>query len=376
MVEIVKVLDSNQKAVFIRYANRLYRECPYYTPILEIDDFNTFNPRVNPSLDHSEYVMFLAYRDGKPVGRICGLINKIANERWQRKTCRFGWFDFEDDYEISEALINAVADWGKGKGMEYLNGPVGFTDFDHEGLLLEGYDYYAPMASLYNFAYYEKHYERLGFRKEADWIELQIFIPDKTPERFTRMAEIVKERYGLRVDKVRNIKELKRKYGMTYFDVLDSAYQKLYNFQPLTPRQKEYYTRMYFPLLNFDFVTVIVNRENEIVGVGLGMPDISHELKRCNGKLLPFGWLRLLRKLRAKRFDVFNLLLVAVREDYQDKGVNALFFHDMMPYFIKYGVKYCESTSMLEYNSKVIEQFSKNFETKQHKRRRAYVREI
>lgn len=376
MIEIIQVQNKKQKGIFVRFANELYRDCPYYTPILELDDFNTFDATKNPALDHCEYVMFLAYREGRPVGRICGLINRIANEKWQRKTCRFGWFDFEDDFEISESLMKAVAAWGKSRGMEYLNGPVGFTDFDHEGLLLEGYDYLAPMASLYNFPYYVKHYERMGFRKEADWIELQIFIPEKTPERFTRMAEIVKERYGLRVDKVRNIKELKRKYGMTYFDVLDSAYQKLYNFQPLTPRQKEYYTRMYFPLLNFDFVTVVVNRENEIVGVGLGMPDISKELKQSKGKLFPFGWFRLLRKLRAKRFDVFNLLLVAVREDYQDKGVNALFFYDTLPYFRKYGVKYAESTSMLETNHKVIEQFTKNFETTQHKRRRAYVREL
>lgn len=376
MIEIVEVKNKRQQWTFVRFANNLYSDCPYYTPILELDDFNTFDPRKNPALDHSEYVMFLAYRDGKAVGRICGIINRIANERWQRKTCRFGWFDFEDDFEISEALMSAVSAWGKSKGMEYLNGPVGFTDFDHEGLLLEGYDYYATIASLYNHPYYIKHYERMGFRKEADWIELQITIPDKTPERFDHVAEIVKEKYGLKIVKVRNIKELKRRYGMTYFDVLDSAYQKLYNYQPFTPEQKEYYTNMYFPLLNFDFVTIVVNQQDEIVGVGLGMPDISHELKKIKGKLFPFGWFTLLRKLKAKRFEVLDLLLVAVREDYQDKGVNALFFHDMLPYFFKYGVKYAESTSMLEHNKKVIEQFTKNFETKQHKRHRAYIREI
>jgi len=362
--------------IFVRFANKMYRDCPYYTPCLELDDINTFRPGKNPALDHCEFIRFLAYRDGRAVGRICGLINRIANEKWNVRKCRFGWFDFEDDFEISERLLGAVAEWGKSKGMELLNGPVGFTDFDHEGLLLEGYDYYAPMASLYNHPYYVSHYERLGFVKEADWVERQYFIPDAVPERLKNVAEYISERLEVRVDKVRSVRELKQKYGMTYFDVLDSAYQKLYNFQPLTERQKEYYSKMYFPLLNFDFVTIIVNKRNEIVGVGLGMPDISKELKETDGKLFPFGWFKLLKAFRRKHFDVFNLLLVAVREDYQNTGINAMFFNDMVPYFIKYGVKYAESTSMLETNMKVLTQFDKHFEHNCHKRRRAYVREI
>lgn len=376
MIEIVPVKTRLQEMTFVRFANKMYEDCPYYTPCLEFDDINTFRHRKNPALDHSEFVRFLAYKDGRVVGRICGIINHLANKKWNVKKCRFGWFDFEDDFEISERLLNAVADWGRSKGMELLNGPVGFTDFDHEGLLLEGYDYYAPMASLYNFPYYVKHYERLGFTKEADWIEMQYTTPTEVPERFRKVAEMLTERLGVRVDKVRSVKELKQKYGMTYFDVLDSAYQKLYNFQPLTERQKHYYTNMYFPLLNFDFVTIIVNRQNEIVGVGLGMPDISKELKETNGKVLPFGWIKLLKAFRRKKFDVLDLLLIAVREDYQNTGINALFFNDMIPYFIKYGVKYAESTSVLETNFKMLSQFNKHFEYKQHKRRRAYIRNI
>lgn len=376
MIEIVPVTNHKQEMIFVRFANKMYKDCPYYTPCLEFDDINAFIKDKNPALDHCEFVRFLAYREGRPVGRICGMINHIANEKWNVRKCRFGWFDFEDDFEISETLLNAVTEWGKAKGMEYLNGPVGFTDFDHEGLLLEGYDYFAPMASLYNHPYYIAHYERLGFRKEADWVEMQIPIPSQVPERLHRISQYLMERNGVRVDKVRSLSELKKKYGMTYFDVLDSAYQKLYNFQPLTERQKEYYTKMYFPLLNFDFVTIIVDSKDEIVGVGLGMPDISPELKQTDGKLFPFGWFKLLRKLRSKRFDVLDLLLVAVREDYQDSGINALFFNDMIPYMNKYGIKYVETTSILETNTKNLSQFQKHFDFKQHKRRRAYIREI
>lgn len=376
MIEIVPVETRKQEMIFVRFANKMYKQCPFYTPCLEFDDINTFRHDKNPAIDHSDFIRFLAYKDGRVVGRICGIINHIANKKWNVKKCRFGWFDFEDDFEISEKLICAVTDWGRSKGMELLNGPVGFTDFDHEGLLLEGYDYFAPMASLYNHPYYVAHYERLGFRKEADWIEMQVTTPPAVPERLKRVAELVTERYGVRVDKVKSLRELKKKYGMTYFDVLDSAYQKLYNFQPFTEKQKKYYTNMYFPLLNFDFVTIIVNNQNEIVGVGLGMPDISKELKETDGKVLPFGWYKLLKAFKRKRFEVLDLLLVAVREDYQDTGINALFFNDMIPYFIKYGVKYAETTSILETNTKNLNQFQKHFDFKQHKRRRAYIREI
>lgn len=376
MIKIVEAVTSKQKKLFVRFANRMYKDCPYYTPVLEFDDLNTFTPGKNPALEHSDFVLYLAYRDDKIVGRVCGIINKIANERWGRRTCRFGWIDFIDDPEVSQALIDAVAAWGRERGMECLNGPVGFTDFDHEGLLLEGFEYYAPMASLYNYPYYASHFDRMGFRKEADWVEVQAKTPAETPERIRRISELVMEKYHLRVDKVRSAKELQKKYGLTYFDVLDSAYQKLYNFQPLTEKQKQYYSDMYFPLLNFDFVTIIVNEKNEIVGVGLGMPDISKQLKATDGKIFPFGWFKLLRAFRAKKFDVIDLLLIAVREDYQEKGVNALFFYDMLPYFRKYGVKYAETTSILETNTKNLGSFEKNFESKRHKRRRAYVREL
>ena len=336
---------------------------------------NCFNPKTNPALEVSEYQLWMAFREGKPVGRIAGIINHRANEKWGYKHVRFGWFDFIDDFEVSKALLDTVAAWGKERGMDALNGPVGFTDFDHEGLLLEGYEYLAPMASLYNYPYYVKHFDAYGLTKEADWIEIQVYPPYECPERLERIANLVKERSHVHVDKVKNSRELVRKYGIEYMDVIDEAYQKLYNFQPMTPAQKNYYKNMYFPILNFDFVTVVVNEKNEIVGVALGMPDISEALRKCGGKLFPFGWYHLLKALKAKKMDAFNMLLIAVRPDYQDKGINALFFQDWIPYIAKYEIKRMETTAILETNTKNQANFTQ-FDHKQHKRRRAYIKPL
>ena len=365
-----------QQYKFAKFGNDLYKDCEEFCPHLLLDEMNTFNPAKNPSYDVCESVQYLAYRDGKVVGRVAGIINRVANERWGVKKVRFGWIDFIDDYEVSRALLDAVAAWGKSKGMNQLNGPVGFTDWDYEGLLIEGFEYLAPMASLYNFPYYEKHMEAYGLTKENDWIEIQITDPQcDTPERVLRIDKLVRERYHLRVDKVHSAKELERKYGMEYMDMLDESYQKLYNFQPMTPRQKEHYKNTYFPLLNFDFVTIVVNDKNEIVGVGLGMPDISQALRRCKGRLFPFGWIGVLRALKAKKMDAFDLLLIGVRPDYQGLGVNAVIIAEQHPYYRKYGIKRVETTSIMETNTRNIANFLM-FPHKQHKRRRAYKKTI
>ena len=374
-VEIREIHTKRELKQFIQFANDLYADCPYYCPPLFFDEMNCFTPETNPALEVSEYQLWMAYRDSKPVGRIAGIINRRANETWDYKHVRFGWFDFIDDLEVSKALLDTVAAWGKERGMDALNGPVGFTDFDHEGLLLEGYEYLAPMASLYNYPYYVRHIEAYGLTKEADWIELQVYPPQGVPERLNRIAEIVKQRSHVRVDKVKNSRELERKYGIEYMDVIDEAYQKLYNFQPMTDAQKNYYKKIYFPILNFDFVTIVVNEKDEIVGVGLGMPDISNALRKCGGKLFPFGWYHILKALKAKHIEVFNLLLIAVRPDYQGTGVNALFFQDQIPRMNAYGMKILETTSILETNTKNIANFTQ-FDHKQHKRRRAYIKSI
>ena len=374
-LEIKEITTRKELKQFIEFTNTLYRECEYYCPPLFFDEVNCFDKEKNPALEVCDYKLWMAYRDGKAVGRIAGVVNYKANEKWGYKNARFGWFDFIDDLEVSKALLDTVAAWGKEKGMTAINGPVGFTDFDHQGLLLEGYDYLAPMASLYNFPYYVKHFDAYGLTKDADWIEIQVYPPTCCPERLNRIAEIVKERSKVRVDKVKNSRELVRKYGIEYMDVIDVAYQKLYNFQPMTIKQKNYYKDMYFPILNFDFVTLVVNDKDEVVGVGVGMPDISEPLRKCGGHLFPFGWYHVLKALKAKEMDAFNFLLIAVRPDYQDKGINSLFFQDQIPYINKYKIKRLETTAILETNTKNIANFTQ-FDHKMHKRRRAYIKQI
>ena len=374
-VEIREIHTKKEIKQFIEFANDLYKGNKYYCPPLFFDEMNCFNPQKNPALEVCDFKMWMAYRDGKIVGRVAGIINRRANEHWNVKKVRFGWFDFIDDMEVSHALLDTVAAWGKEQGMDELNGPVGFTDFDHEGLLLEGYEYRAPMASLYNYPYYVKHVDAYGLTKEADWIEMKINPGDTCPEKVNRVAEIVKQRSHVRVVKVKNVRELKRRYGTQYMDVIDSAYQKLYNFQPMTQRQKEYYRDMYLPLLNFDFVTIVENEAHEVVGVALGMPDISEALQKCGGHLFPFGWYYLLKALKSKKVKAFNFLLIAVRPDYQNKGVDTLFYQDLIPIFGRYHLSGLDTTAMLEKNNKILDFFSR-IDHVQHKRRRAYMKAI
>ena len=372
---IKEVKTESELRRFVQFGIELYEGNPYYCPPIFFDEVNTFDPESNPALEVCDFILYMAYRNGKIVGRIAGIINHRANEAWGVKKCRFGWFDFVDDYSVFCSLIDAVAEWGRARGMERLNGPVGFTDFDHQGLLIEGFDYNAPMASLYTHPYYIAHYERYGLTKEADWIEYQITPPKQAPERMRRVVDLVAKRYNLHTVKVKSVRELKQRYGYTYFDVLDSAYQKLYNYQPMTPKQKQYYCKMYFPLLNFDFVTMVANEKDEIVAVGLGMPSLSEALRKCRGRLFPFGWYHLIKALKAKKMTDFDLLLIAVRPDYQDKGVTSLIFNEMTPHFTKYGIQRVETTAILETNHKSLANFA-DFEHIQHKRRRAYIKNL
>lgn len=375
MVEIVPISEKKDIRKFVKFANDLYKDCENYCPPLFGDEVDTFDTKKNPVFDVAECQLFLAYRGKEIVGRIAALINYRANEHWNVKKVRFGWVDFIDDMEVSKALFDAAAQWGKEKGMEVLNGPVGFTDLDHEGLLIEGYEYKAPLASLYNFPYYEKHFEAYGLKKENDWIEIQIYPPAELPERIGRVAKIVAERGHYKVAKVKNVKELLDRFGYSYFDVIDQCYEQLYNFQPLTQRQKEYYSKYYFSILNFDFVTLIVNEKDEIVGFGIGMPDITDAVRKCGGKLFPFGWYHLLKALKAKQMEHFDLLLIGVRPDLQGSGINAMIIAEQFPYFLKYGIKTVETTSIMETNWKNQANWQM-FPHKQHKRRRAYIKQI
>lgn len=360
--------------MFTQYQIDLYDGNPYYVPPLVSDDVQTLSPALNPAYEFCESALFMAYRDGKPAGRVAGIINHKVNEKDGDMAARFGFLDFEDDREVSAALMNAVEDWARGKGMTRIIGPLGFTDLDHEGLLIEGFEELSTMATIYNYPYYPEHLERLGYKKESDWMEFQMEVPDSLPERFDRIAEIVKKKFELRVLKYTSRKRVKREYGHALFHLINDAYKDLYQYSPLSEAQIEYYIGQYLDLLNLDLLTLIVDRNDRLVGVGISMPSMSRALQKSKGKMFPLGWYHLLKGLKGKN-DRVDLLLVAVHPEYQNKGVNALLFQDLVPYYIKYGYKYAESNPELETNSKVQSQWEA-FHPRQHRRRRSYKKKL
>lgn len=375
-VEIKKVTTKSELKRFIRFNYEFYKDNPYSVPDLYDDMLNTFSPKKNAAFEFCEADYFLALRDGKIVGRVAAIINRRANETWNRKTVRFGWIDFIDDMEVSTALIDAVKEWGKERGMTEIEGPLGFTDMDAEGMLVEGFDQLSTMATIYNYPYYPQHMERLGLSKSADWVEMKIYVPDAIPEKHRRISEIIAKRYNLHIRKLKSKKEV-RQSGVAHdiFRLINDAYTPLFGYSRMTERQIDQYVNMYVPVLDLRMVSIVENEQNEIVAVGISMASLSRALQKAKGRLLPFGWYHLLKALMWKRPKVLDLLLVAVRPDYQGKGVNALLFTDLIPVYKELGFEYAESNPELEMNEKVQNQWQ-YFKTEQHKRRRCFKADI
>lgn len=359
---------------FVQFGIDLYKDNPYFVPPLVMDDVNTLLPDRNPAFDFCEAQSFMAYRDGKPVGRITGIINSVVNARTGKNTVRFGFVDFIDDTEVSDALFDAVEEWGRSRGMTEIVGPMGFTDLDHEGMLTEGFDRLGTMATIYNYPYYPAHLERRGMVKDAGWVEYRITIPEEIPDRIARVARIVEQRLKLRVAQFKSIKELVRKYGHPLFELINEAYDKLYGYSPLTDRQISHYIDQYLPMLKLREICVIVDENDSLVGVGVSIPSFSRALQKGRGRLLPFGWWHLLKTYFGKN-EVVDLLLVAVKPEYQSKGVNALLFTYLIPAFRAAGYKEAESNPELEDNSNVQNQWQ-YFEHRQHRRRAVFRKAI
>ena len=375
MIEVKKISPTKKNLrKFTQFQIDLYRANDYYVPPLVSDDVKTLDPKKNPAFDFCEAQCFMAYEGGRPVGRVAAIINNAVNERSGEKSVRFGFLDFEDNPEVSAALMKAVEQWGKERGMTRVIGPLGFTDLYHEGMLIEGFDELSTMATIYNYPYYPEHIERLGYAKDSDWKEFVMDVPDGIPEKMNRVADIVKKRTGLKVKKYTSRKKIKEEYGRALFELVNEAYDQLYEYSPLTDRQIEYYINQYLDLLDLDLVTIIVDEEEKLVGVGISMPSMSRALQKAKGKLFPFGWIPLLKGLKGKN-DRVDLLLVAVKPEYQSKGVNALLFQDLIPYYIKRGFKWAESNPEMETNAKVQSQWD-YFTHRQHRRRRSYVKNI
>ena len=375
-ITIKKVTTKRELKRFIRFNYLLYKSNPYSVPDLYDDMLNTFNRKKNAAFEFCEADYFLAYKDGKLVGRVAAIINNRANQTWKKKEVRFGWIDFTDDAEVSEALIRTVEQWGKERGMTHITGPLGFTDMDAEGMLVEGFDQLGTMATIYNYPYYPQHMERLGFEKDADWVEYKIFVPDAIPDKHKRISDLIQRKYNLKIKKYTSSKLIAREYGQEIFELINEAYTPLYGYSALTQRQIDQYVKMYLPILDLRMVTLITDQDDKLVAVGISMPSLSEALQKSHGRLLPLGWFYLLKALFFKRrAKMLDLLLVAVKPEYQNKGVNALLFSDLIPVYQQLGFEYAESNPELEMNGKVQAQWE-YFRTEQHKRRRAFVKEI
>ena len=372
----IREIDSTRSQLkeYVKFGIDLYKGNDFFVPPPIYDDIDTLSPDKNPAFEYCTAKSWMAYRDGKPVGRITGIVNSIVNDRTGSHDLRFGFMDFIDDDEVVDALFNELMRWGKSQGLNSIVGPMGFSDMDHEGMLTYGFDELGTMATIYNYPYYPRHMERLGFRSDAEWVEYRMTVPDRIPNQLQRVGDIVRRKYRLRTIKFTSSKKLKEQYGQALFELINEAYDSLYGYSPLTKRQIDYYISIYLPILRLENVCVIVDADDKLVGVGISIPSLSRALQKSRGRLFPFGWTHLLKALYRPN-DTVDLLLVAVKPEYQSKGVNALLFTDLIPVYIKNGYRWAESNPELAENENVQQQW-KFFERRQHRRRTAFRKDI
>ncbi|MBN1199554.1 MAG: hypothetical protein JXA23_09400 [Bacteroidales bacterium] len=368
-LEIKQVKNQRDLNRFIDVQFTLYRGNPYWCPPLRMDEINTLRKDKNPAFAHCEAEYWIAYRGRKPVGRIAGFISHKANKRWGENLVRFGWIDFIDDPEVSDKLIETVSAWGKEKGMTGIHGPLGFSDMDNEGMLIEGFDQLAILTSIYNYAYYPVHMERMGFVKAADWVQYEFEIPPIS-DKFEKTKALVEQRYNVHVVKTKKKKEL-LPYARKMFRMLNLAYDDLYGFVALSDEQMDAYTKQYFGFIRPEFISFVVNEEDDIVGFGISLPNLTHALQKSNGRLFPFGWFHLLRAMRKN--EIIDMYLLGVHPNYHGKGVAALFFYELHKAYLDFGIKKAISSPQLEDNSKALSIW-KNFPGKKNVLRRVWVK--
>lgn len=374
-VQIKKAESKADLKKFAEYPNKLYKGNPYYVPTLVADDCKVFDRKSNAAFDFAEADFFLAYKDGRLVGRVAAILNPKANETWNQKRVRFGWIDFEDDEEVSAALLETVEKWGLERGMTEIEGPLGFTDFDTEGMLVEGFDELGTFITFYNHPYYKEHLERHGYAKKIDWIERRIPMPDGLDGKYRRFTDIVAERNGLRCVRYSR-KEIRRKdIGRKLFDLVNRTYCVLYGYSALSGRQIDQYVEQYLSLLNLDFVSFIVDSDENLIAFGVMCPSLSRAFQKAGGRYFPFGWWHMLRSLVFCKTDTIDMLLIAVDPAYQSKGVPAMLIADLFDRIAAAGFKYLETNPELETNFAVQNLWS-GFSPRQHRRRRIYGKEL
>lgn len=374
-VEIRKVKSRKDLLTFIRFPEKLYRNSPYYVPPMEFDQVDTLDPKKNPASSFCESALYLAYKDGELAGRIAAIVNYKANQQWDHDEVRFGWYDFIDDSEVSSALMEKVYEFGRERGMKSAVGPLGFTDFDPEGMLVAGFDKLSTMALIYNHPYYNDHMADMGFEKDADWIEYKVYIPEQLPERFSRISSIVQHKANVHVRHL-DKKILKEEdYARKIFNLINECYQKLYNYTVMPDDLADKYMGFYLKILDLKYLSMVENEKGELVAFGITMPSLAHALQKCRGRLFPFGWWHILKALYWKRDEGIEMLLIGVRPDYQNTGINSMLFADLFETFSKVGVKWAETNAVLETNIRNQGQWEE-FENECEKRRRSYIKAL
>lgn len=371
-INIEEVTTYQQLNTFIKFPFSIYKGNPYWVPPLLMDEKNTLDWKKNPAFEHAQARYWLAYRDGKVVGRIAGIYVPRANEKWGQKNVRFGWIDFIDDREVSKALLDTVENWARELGMNAVHGPLGFTDLDPEGMLIEGFNELSTLALIYNHPYYPEHMEALGYGKDTDWLEYQIKVPNPPIEKIAQASEMILKRYKLHLLELKKKKDL-LDYAPELFELIDSEYSQLYGTMPLTDKQKQAYIDQYFGFVSLDLIPVILDENNKMVAFAIVMPSLSKALQKSQGQIFPFGWVHLLKALKFNTLG--DLYLIAVRSDYRGKGINAPIMHAVNLGLNKHGITVVETNANLEENINVQAQW-KYFEHRQHKRSRCFIKHL
>ncbi len=381
-IEIKRVTGKRDLKKFIQFRYDLYKGNKYDAPNLYSDELHTLSHDKNSAFEFCEADYFLAWKNGKIVGRVAAIINHRYNKQWNRKAVRFGWIDFIDDTEVSAALLKAVETWGREKGMTEIIGPLGFTDMDPEGMLTKGFQELGTMATLYNYEYYPRHMEQMeGYEKDNDYLEFKVFVPEKgMPEKMKRVAELCMKRYNLHTPRLSRSQVFgPEQYGQKVLEVVNKTFGQLYGFSQMTQSQIDEYVKMYFKYFDMNLICVIEDWNtpgHDVIGVGITIPSLTKALQKCrNGRLLPFGWWHIIRALKFHKTDVVDLLLVGILPEYRAKGANALLFYHLIPIYQKYGFKWGETHVEMESNDKV-QSLWQYFENEQHKKRRCYKKQL
>lgn len=374
-VEVRKVMCRRDMNDFVRLPRMIYHGVPQYVPDLERDIVGVFLKKSNPGLEFSDVQPFVAYQGDVPVGRIVGIVNRKANERWQQRVVRFSLIEFTDNLDVSGALLEAVGQWGLERGMDTLQGPMGITDFDKEGMLVDDFQMTGTMNTIWNPDYYPRHMEALGYKKAVDWVQIRIRIPQETPLRYTRTAQYVREQMGLRVVKMGDAGIDRRHYAELVMQMFNKAYSPIFGFSALSETQITTFLDHYLPLLDRQMVPIVLNKQDEVVGAAVTIGSLSKALQKADGRLFPTGWYHLLKALKWKHEETVEMLLVGVHPDYQGMGVNALFFDNLIPIYNKYGFKWAETGPQLEDNVRELSQW-KPLQPEFVKRRRCYQKEL